>query len=511
MKTSLKKIFYLQIFSFFLIIFSISIITLYILERKNLLDTVLIAFNDELKLAANEVNYQIKINEENVKAISSRTMIRNELYKWYKGEISLKDIRDYTTLKYADGASVYENILFAIRYDCNSNKIASYQENLMNINPDFGKKLKIIKKENNEYVCLRNDIIYKGSTIGFDYAAFNISTIMNDSYRNLKHLELLDSAIKRTKLKSYANSVEVGKTGIFLYAELNQSIISETIENNIIIILFHGMLLFLLLIFVSYFTILKSIRKLIIKLEEMNKVIFRQEKDLALGQITGGIAHNLNNILMGIVGSTELLSSIDESSEKTKYLLNIIREKSMNAASIISQLSDFNRQRYIQFTDQNLMKLLKKIILKNKDNKYISIISEKKNNGNECIVQTDENYLKLIINNLVKNAIEAHCTKIIIEVYNQNEKQNRICQICSLPIEGDWICLSVKDDGDGIPPEVRVEKLFEPFFSLKGDGSAGLGLSQVSGIIKQHKGHIYTERNVEKGMTCKVYFPVPST
>jgi len=503
MKNTLNHIFYFQIFLFFLIIFSISIVTLFLIEKEKIQDSAVSSFHHDLELASNELNFQLKISEENIKALSSRSMIKNELYKLHKGDVSLNDVKRYTDPKYEDGASVYKNILFAVRFDDKNNIIAGYNEDVIDSNPEYEKRLKINKMESVYIVYLKNDIYKNAVYIGYDYAAFKISNFDPKNYSFLLNMELQKEELENTDIKNYSNSIKIGETNLFLSATLNSNIISEKIRDRIIIVLYHGTLLFLFLIVVSYFTVLKLVRKLIMELNKSHQQVLQQEKDMVLGQITGGLAHNFNNILMSIVGYSDLLSQDNEMSQKVKKALNVIHQSSLRAAAIIKQLLDFNRQSYIELSKTNIVHLIDKIIKDNHYNKNISIDF----NDKEYLVNTDLNHLRLIVDNLVKNSIEANSSNIRIGVYNYRAQNIESCQICSMPFIGEWVCLFIEDDGDGIPTDIKLEKLFDPFFTLNEVGYTGLGLSQVYGIVKQHEGHIEVKRNSGRGTTFNIYFP----
>jgi CheY-like chemotaxis protein len=80
------------------------------------------------------------------------------------------------------------------------------------------------------------------------------------------------------------------------------------------------------------------------------------------------------------------------------------------------------------------------------------------------------------------------------------------CVTCGQVVAGDWVMVTVKDTGTGIPPDV-LPHIFEPFFTTKAPLGSGLGLAQVYGIVKQHGGHVYVETEVGQGTTFRLYWP----
>src|SRR5690606_17098003 len=95
--------------------------------------------------------------------------------------------------------------------------------------------------------------------------------------------------------------------------------------------------------------------------------------------------------------------------------------------------------------------------------------------------------------------------KVILELDRVQRDGTARCAVCGQPLVGEWLCLTVADNGPGIPAEV-LPHIFEPFFTTRpmGKGS-GLGLAQVYGIVNQHGGHLMVESQIEQGTTFTVY------
>jgi CheY-like chemotaxis protein len=126
----------------------------------------------------------------------------------------------------------------------------------------------------------------------------------------------------------------------------------------------------------------------------------------------------------------------------------------------------------------------------------------------KCVVNADPTRIQQVVMNLVVNARDA--------MPEGGELRLGLSRVRIRPGDepplaemdaGQWICLAVSDTGTGIPPDV-LPRIFEPFFTTKPKGEGtGLGLAQVYGIVKQHRGHVGVETEVGKGTTFRIYLP----
>jgi len=228
----------------------------------------------------------------------------------------------------------------------------------------------------------------------------------------------------------------------------------------------------------------------------------------ALGQLAGGVAHNFNNILTSIVGYTQLLLLQDDVPEQAKKRLRIIEQESMRAAKLVQQILDFGRRSLAQRVPVNLatvvedtVKLLRAAL---PDTIHLTLTVDK----GEYTVEADVGQLREMLTNLATNASEAmpQGGTVSLHLSRLSLAADEPSPVAGMPA-GDWVLLSVTDTGPGMPGDIR-EHVFEPFFTTKeiGEG-AGLGLAQVYGIVKQHRGYIGVESRAGKGTTFHVYFP----
>lgn len=242
-----------------------------------------------------------------------------------------------------------------------------------------------------------------------------------------------------------------------------------------------------------------------VKLEAMLR---QSQKIEAIGQLAGGIAHDLNNMLSPIIGYAELLLLEPDQKTKNKKAINGIIEAGFKARDLVQQLLAFGRKQTLDFvsTDLNSIVLEFKELLRRTVREDIEIITNI--STHPTFVQADISQLEQVIMNLVVNAQDAMPMggELFIETSLVSLPQDDIDLEIDAP-PGAYVELSVRDTGPGISTEIR-EHVFEPFFSTKGDKGTGLGLATVYGIITQHSGTISIESELERGTDISVYLPV---
>ena len=246
------------------------------------------------------------------------------------------------------------------------------------------------------------------------------------------------------------------------------------------------------------------------ELKQTQEKIVRQERLAAVGQLAAGIAHDFNNILATILGFAELMQMSPDTPESMQSDLQKISASSQRAAHLVHQLLDFScktirqpKQFYLVSFIKESIKFFKRTI---PENIQINLNLE----PGDYLIEADPTQLQQLITNLAVNARDAMPTggELGIELSRVECADNIHCVLCNQPIEGEWVQLKVTDTGSGISADV-LPRIFEPFFTTKevGEGT-GLGLSQVSGIVAQHRGHIGVESQVGQSTTFTIYLPV---
>ena len=256
----------------------------------------------------------------------------------------------------------------------------------------------------------------------------------------------------------------------------------------------------------------RSLEKALADLRETQEQMLHQERLAAVGQLAAGIAHDFNNILTSILGFAELLQQAPDTPETMQPDLQRISASSQRAAYLVRQLLDFSRKTIRHPKRFELDALLKestaffgRAIPENIEIR-LSIAP------GQYMIEADATQLQQVITNLAVNARDAMPTggKLDMSLSRLETSGEEICAVCSRPIIGKWLGLSVTDNGSGVPAEA-LPRMFDPFFTTKEVGKGtGLGLAQVAGIVEEHGGHISVNSRVERGITFTVYLPPAS-
>lgn len=226
----------------------------------------------------------------------------------------------------------------------------------------------------------------------------------------------------------------------------------------------------------------------------------------ALGKLTGGIAHDYNNMLGIILGYAELLASqlgdqpkfvkyVDEiqhagkrGAKLTQKLLSFARQKSANAESII-----------INNVLRDDRHMLEKTLT-------VRIILSFDLDDDLWSVYLDSGDLEDAIINLSINAMHAMQKGGQLTLQTRNEKvDKKYAERFDLQA-GEYVVFTVTDTGCGMDNEM-LDKIFDPFFTTKGQAGTGLGLSQVYGFVESNGGRIKVYSELEKGSSFSLYFP----
>jgi signal transduction histidine kinase/ActR/RegA family two-component response regulator len=228
------------------------------------------------------------------------------------------------------------------------------------------------------------------------------------------------------------------------------------------------------------------------------------QKMEALGRLTGGVAHDFNNLLAAVLGSLEL-AALRVTDPTVTRLLNAATRAAERGAKLTAQMLAFSRNQRValQAIDPNdrirgMDEMLRRTL-------GPSIRVEYRLAGDLWPATADPTQFELAILNLAINARDAMPSGGILGVTTQNATAGEAAPPDLRP--GDYVLVSVSDNGAGMPPEVK-ERAFEPFYTTKGVGKGtGLGLSMVYGLAKQGGGTVTIDSEPSWGTSIHLYLP----
>ncbi|MCD5322880.1 MULTISPECIES: PAS domain S-box protein [Pontibacillus] len=235
-----------------------------------------------------------------------------------------------------------------------------------------------------------------------------------------------------------------------------------------------------------------SIRNDITERKKTEEVLHRQDKLAAVGQLAAGVAHEIRNPLTSMRGYAEYLQ-LDEEDLNRRDLLDIIVDEIERVNVIVEEFMVLSKPRAVHLEEkritpiiQNVLSLLNYQARKNK----VSLQFQEPNES--PLLHCDEDRLKQVFLNLVKNGIEANEPGGEVTIFMESSDE--------------FLTIYVRDTGEGIP-EHQLKQLGEPFYTTKENGN-GLGLMMTYKIIESHNGSIRVESKKGQGTTFIVSLPV---
>jgi len=244
------------------------------------------------------------------------------------------------------------------------------------------------------------------------------------------------------------------------------------------------------------------------KLKTLEAQFVQSQKMQAIGQLAGGVAHDFNNLLTAISGHCDLLLLRHDEGDPDFGDLDQISQNANRAASLVGQLLAFSRKQTlkpelleIQDTLDDLAHLLNRLVGER-------VVLSLRHDADLLPIRADKRQLEQVIMNLVVNARDAMPDGGEVSIQTRLEHLSEAIERDRAVVPaGDYIVISVTDQGCGIAKD-RLPKIFEPFFTTKRTGEGtGLGLSMAYGIVKQTGGYIFADSVVGSGTNFTLYFP----
>jgi PAS domain S-box-containing protein len=357
-----------------------------------------------------------------------------------------------------------------------------------------------------------NESVNKEAVLDFVFENMKITMVnkaMLEQYGAKDESELIGLSTK----DFYSHDIEYGKRGLkdFLDKGFLRTVTKEQnlsgqdiwIEGQYVLMYDDSGKIF------GYFGAQKDITNKLKEEDEKNKLesqLMQSQKLEALGTLSGGIAHDINNILGIILSSTEL-AQLKSKNQDINHYLEMIINAANRGTNVVKQLLFFTKAGEASIKPVSLIKVISNVenILLHSFPKYITLMTNVKTEND--IVEADQSLLEQVVINLSINARDAMPNGGNLTI-TLDQMQNDKCKSKFGTNERkDFIKLSVSDNGVGMDEYIK-SRVFEPFFTTKDLGKGtGLGLSIVHRIIKQHNGYIELESEPGKGSTFIIYLP----
>ena len=245
------------------------------------------------------------------------------------------------------------------------------------------------------------------------------------------------------------------------------------------------------------------------ELRRVERQLVQAQKLEALGQLTGGVAHDFNNVLQVVLGVSDVLAASLAEDTKRLELVQLAQGAAERGATLTRQLLAFSRRQPLEAAavDANEAVSAVERMLRRTIGEQIDVVSRLAPGLPKAFI--DVHQLESALLNLGVNARDAMPSggRITMET-TLAELDQRYAAGRADVTPGQYVCIAVSDEGTGMAPGV-VARAFEPFFTTKAkDKGTGLGLSMVYGFLKQSGGHVAIYSELGHGTTVRLYLPL---
>ena len=247
--------------------------------------------------------------------------------------------------------------------------------------------------------------------------------------------------------------------------------------------------------------VFSAFNRMVKDLKSLQSQIIQMDRLSNIGQLAGGIAHELNNPLVGVLGMAQILYEKLPPDSPLRNYVEKIEQAATRCRESVSRLLQFSRQKEYEYTEVDIVEVINNVLfiadseLKAQNVKVITLFS-----NNLPKIKVSIPHVQQALLNIINNAIQA--------MENMNTKTLQIKTYLSKDEETEYVCVEIQDTGCGIEKE-NLGLLFEPFFTTKDKNKfAGVGLAITKDIILHHKGKItvYSEGK-NKGARFTIWLP----
>ena len=247
--------------------------------------------------------------------------------------------------------------------------------------------------------------------------------------------------------------------------------------------------------------------------EALQEQLARSRKMEAVGLLAGGVAHDLNNVLSGIVSYPDLILLDMEADNPLRKPIGAIRESGQKAAAIVQDLLTLARRGVRTAEVLNLNTLVQEYLQSPEYKAMLSFhphaVLDTQLEATLPNMTGSSGHLKKTLMNLVSNAVEAQPGGGAITIATRSRYLDRPVKGYDRVAEGEYIVLTVTDQGEGTSAE-DLARIFEPFYTKKvmGRSGTGLGMAVVWGTVQDHHGYIDVQSTPGQGTQFSLYFPM---
>ena len=243
---------------------------------------------------------------------------------------------------------------------------------------------------------------------------------------------------------------------------------------------------------------IRNVKERDIRLREMNdERLSQMEKQVSIGRLAAGVAHEVNNPLTSILSLSMMMRKHMDSDDPRVEDLDIIVEETNRCREIVRSLLDFARERPVAMRVMDIHEVLRETLILTK--RYPSmkqVVVSLEPSGEDLLVSCDPKQLQQVFTNVIINAAEA-----------MEEGGGTIRISVDEDSSGGYAVVQVRDDGKGMTEE-QIARVFEPFFTTKGSRKGtGLGMSVSLGIVRKHHGTIDIESQPGRGANVVIHLP----
>lgn len=323
----------------------------------------------------------------------------------------------------------------------------------------------------------------------------------------------MQNALVKHVMNDYHDRILDGFNKAVMQYELESEQKIEQLRQTELLLMSASLLVLLLVAITIFRPLISRIEKRNTKLELANQSLKQQhntEKLAALGELSGGLAHEINNALVPAIGMSDILKRKLKDQPDMIKLIDVIYESSIHARKIVQNVLAFARGQDAQNEISNASDIFTEAIELNRE--IIAPNIELKIWGladiSDAFIYANRTATIQVMANLLKNASEAMADGGTIGVDFKIEHINSERSIEFNLTECDYLVVDVTDSGSGMS-ETTLKQIFDPFFTTKDiDEGTGLGLSTVYGIMQNLGGAIVANSTQGEGSTFSLYFPL---